>query len=206
MRLIVESPATNLNESLAYYNSLGFICSPWKKNGLCQAKNLTIFLNTSAYSRPCINLLEAKENKLEASPNGTWIKESTEVITEDETSSNSLLGNYAGICIETLDMKASFIFWQAKGFTGNLEPEASWCSLKNKNGDTISLLKANSCPHLFTNPSLAFFNGHQNSKIIRQLKALNVPITQEVIFGEETTADNLVINDPGGLGFFVFND
>lgn len=128
------------------------------------------------------------------------------MIIEDETRSNSLLGNYAGICIETPDMKASFVFWQARGFTGTLEPEASWCSLKNENGDTISLLKANSCPHLFTNPSLAFFNGHQNSKIIRQLKALNVPITQEVIFGEETTADNLVINDPGGLGFFVFND
>jgi hypothetical protein len=53
---------------------------------------------------------------------------------------------------------------------------------------------------------LAFFNGHQNSKIITHLKALNVPIKQEVIFGEETIADNLVINDPGGLGFFIFND
>lgn len=116
------------------------------------------------------------------------------------------MGNYAGICIETPDIKASFIFWQAKGFKGSLEPKASWCNLKNENGDTISLLKANSYPHLFTNPSLAFFNGPQNSKIITQLKALNVPVTQEVIFGEEANADNLVINDPGGLGFFIFND
>ena len=147
MRLIVESPAPDLNESLAYYNSLSFRCSTWKKNGLCQTKNLTIFLNTSAYSRPCINLYEAK------------------------------------------------------GFKGILEPEVSWCSLKNVNGDTISLLKANNCPHLFTNPSLAFFNGHQNSKIITHLKALNVPIKQEVIFGEEIIVDNLVINDPGDWGF-----
>lgn len=206
MRLIVESPAPDLNESLTYYNSLGFRCSTWKKNGLCQTKNLTIFLNTSAYSRPCINLYEAKENKLGASPSGTWVKQEREKLTLIDAKNKSLLGNYGGVCIETLDLNASFIFWQAKGFKGILEPEASWCSLKNENGDTISLLKANSCPHLFTNPSLAFFNGHQNSKIITHLKALNVPIKQEVIFGEEIIADNLIINDPGGLGFFIFND
>jgi hypothetical protein len=27
-----------------------------------------------------------------------------------------LLGNYAGVSIETLDLEASFVFWQAKGF------------------------------------------------------------------------------------------
>ena len=33
-----------------------------------------------------------------------------------------------------------------------------------------------------------------------------IPIRQEVIFGEETIADNIILNDPGGVGFFVFND
>ncbi|MEL0225849.1 MAG: hypothetical protein VW912_04160 [Flavobacteriaceae bacterium] len=83
---------------------------------------------------------------------------------------------------------------------------ASWCQLENKNGDRLSLLKANSCPHLFTNPSLAFFNGQENSTIIQKIRALRLPIKQEVIFGEESSAENLILNDPGGLSFFIFND
>ncbi|MGB0366298.1 MAG: hypothetical protein ACPGC8_01515 [Flavobacteriaceae bacterium] len=90
-----------------------------------------------------------------------------------------MLGNYAGICIETLDIEASFIFWQAKGFKGNFDPNASWCSLKNKNDDSLSFLKANSCPHLFTNPSLAFFNGPKNSEIIQKIKAIDLPIKKK---------------------------
>ncbi len=206
MRLIVESPTPQLQESLSYYKSIGFQCTAWNKGYLCQTQDLTIFLNSNPYSRPCINLLGAQEQKIEASPSGTWVKQEREKLSLPDVKDKSLLGNYGGVCIETLDLNASFIFWQAKGFKGNLEPEASWCSLKNENGDTISLLKANSCPHLFTNPSLAFFNGHQNSGIIQQIKTLKLPIKQEVIFRNETTADNLVISDPGGLGFFIFND
>jgi len=185
-RLIVESPAPHLQESLSYYKKIGFQCTAWQNAYLCQAKNLTVFLNPDPYSRLCINLFGAQQEKITVCPSGTWIKERIENIKDPNFDSNSLLGNYAGICIETLDIEASFIFWQAKGFKGNFDPNASWCSLKNKNGDSLSLLKANSCPHLFTNPSLAFFNGPKNSEIIQKIKAIDLPIKQEVIFGEET--------------------
>ena len=164
------------------------------------------FSQPCSYSRPCLNLFGAQEKKTTVSPSGTWIKERKEKIKYSTIDTKSLLGNYAGVCIETLDIEASFIFWQAKGFKGELNLNASWCSLKNKNGDHLSLLRANSCPHLFTNPSLAFFNGSKNKNIIEQIKSLQIPIAQEVIFGRETTADNLILNDPGGVGFFVFND
>ena len=206
MRLIVESPAPHLKESLPYYKKIGFQCSEWKNAYLCQTKSLTIFLNPDPYSRPCLNLFGAQEKKTTVSPSGTWIKERKEKIKYSNIDTKSLLGNYAGTCIETLDIEAYFIFWQAKGFKGKLNLNASWCELENENGDRLSLLKANCCPHLFTNPSLAFFNGPENSTIIQKIKALRLPVKQEVIFGEESSAENLILNDPGRLGFFVFND
>ena len=206
MRLIIESPAPDVNESLSYYKDVGFQCTNWRKAYLCQVKNLTIFLNPDPYSRPCINLFGAQEEKTTVSPSGTWIKERKENIKYSTPDTKGLLGNYAGVCVETLDLEASFVFWQAKGFKGKLNHNASWCQLENKNGDRLSLLKANSCPHLFTNPSLAFFNGPENSTIIQKIRALRLPIKQEVIFGEESSAENLILNDPEGLSFFIFND
>jgi len=164
------------------------------------------FSQPCSYSRPCLNLFGAQEKKTTVSPSGTWIKERKEKIKYSTIDTKSLLGNYAGVCIKTLDIEASFIFWQAKGFKGKLNLNASWCELENENGDRLSLLKANSCPHLFTNPSLAFFNGPEKSTIIQKIKALRLPVKQEVIFREESSAENQILNDPGGLGFFVFND
>jgi hypothetical protein len=69
-------------------------------------------------------------------------------------------------------------------------------------------MKPFSCPHLFFNPSLTFFNGKENNpKVIQKIRDLNIPITQEITaFNEEGLVDNIIIRDPGGLGFFVFND
>lgn len=206
MRLIVESPAPDVNASLSYYKDIGFESTKWRKAYLCHIKKLTIFLNPDPYSRPCINLFGAQEERTMVSPSGTWVKERKEKIKYSSQDTKSLLGNYAGVCVETLDLEASFIFWQAKGFKGDFDLNVSWCQLENENGDRLSLLKANSCPHLFTNPSLAFFNGPENSAIIQKIKALRLPVNQEVIFGEEASAENLILNDPGGLGFFIFND
>lgn len=206
MRLIVESPAPNLEESLSYYKKIGFQCSAWKNVALCQTKTLTIFLNPDPYSRPCLNLFGAQEKTIEVSPSGTWIKLEQENSDVPHVYKEGLMGNYSSICIETPDLETSFNYWQSKGFMGQLKQNANWCSLKNKNEDLISLLKTKSCPHLFTNPSLAFFNGSKNKTIIQQIKSLMIPIRQEVIFGEETIADNIILNDPGGVGFFVFND
>jgi len=50
---------------------------------------------------------------------------------------------------------------------------------------------------------LAFFNGPENRAIIQKIKALSLPVKQEVIFGEEASTENLILNDPGGLGFFI---
>ena len=68
-------------------------------------------------------------------------------------------------------------------------------------------MKTGSCPHLFFNPSLTYFNGAKNLSIIQQIKTLQIPITEEIThFNKEGIVDNIIIRDPGGLGFFLFSD
>ena len=79
--------------------------------------------------------------------------------------------------------------------------------MRSKAGDSISLLQALQCPHLFFNPSLTYFNGSRNPKIIESIKKQNIEITEEVTeFNSKGEVDNIILRDSGGLGFFVFND
>ncbi|MGB1449961.1 MAG: hypothetical protein ACPG8F_09005, partial [Flavobacteriaceae bacterium] len=145
------------------------------------------------------------QKKIEASPSGTWVKQE-KIRLKNPSNSQSSLGNFHGVCLETLNLKASCSFWKSKDFQGTLSPGASWITLSNTSNHSLSLMQANSCPHLFPTPALAFFNGKHNAAIIQQIKALQLPVLQEVYFNQETTSDNLVLIDPGGLGFFIFND
>jgi hypothetical protein len=68
-------------------------------------------------------------------------------------------------------------------------------------------MKPQTCPHLFFNPSLNFFNGEDNISIISKIRSLDIPITEEIThFNKENKVDNIIIRDPGGYGFFLFND
>ena len=47
----------------------------------------------------------------------------------------------------------------------------------------------------------------KNKEIIENIKQVELPIEEEVIFSaEEKIAQNIILKDPGGLGFFIFND
>ena len=68
-------------------------------------------------------------------------------------------------------------------------------------------MAANSCPHLFFNPSLTYFNSGRNPEVIAGIRAAGIPISEEItIFNKEGRVDNIIIRDPGGYGFFLFND
>ena len=125
MRLIIESPAPNLDKSLSYYKKIGFQCSAWKNGSVCQSKTLTIFLNPSPYSRLCLHLYASPKQAIEVSPSGTWIKLEQENCNILPVNKESLLGNYSGICIETPELEKSFIYWQAKGFMGKLDEKTN---------------------------------------------------------------------------------
>jgi len=119
----------------------------------------------------------------------------------------SLLGNYAGVCIETLYVSKIYEFWNLIGFSSaSKDFSKGWIKMSSGTGDSISLLQAQQCPHLFFNPSLIYFNGSRNPKIIECLKKHNIEITEEITeFSSKGEVHNIILKDSGGLGFFIFN-
>ena len=74
-------------------------------------------------------------------------------------------------------------------------------------GLNVSFMVPNVCPHLFFNPSFTYFNSGKNPEIIAKLREAKVPIKEEItLFNPNGEVDNVILQDPGGFGFFVFND
>ncbi len=229
--LTTHITATNLREkSIHFYRSLEFSIHESGERVFCSAKDIVLEINPDRYTRPGIKLYgENWNDQLDALSElsqihetqndfvlgdfcGSWIylsKKDDSAIRSLELNSNPpMLGNYAGLSLETTDMGRTMEIYQALGFevtTGT--PDQGWILLQNETGFGISLMKPNSCPHLFFNPSMTFFNGQNNLEIIGQIRASMVPIAEEVTyFNKEGIVDNVILRDPGGYGFFIFND
>ena len=105
-------------------------------------------------------------------------------------------------------MTKSAKFWSIFGYeitTG--KEEQGWIVMTKEGFLPISIMKPFACPHLFFNPSLTYFNGGNNLPVIKKIRNLGIPITEEITeFNKEGIVDNVIVRDPGGLGFFVFND
>ncbi|MBK8340962.1 MAG: hypothetical protein IPK99_13610 [Flavobacteriales bacterium] len=144
-------------------------------------------------------------------PSGVWV-----YVMDGEapqlniaTASASLFGNFAGLSLESTDVARSVAFWSAFG----LETQAGgagqgWVSLGMEGWPPVSIMAPLNCPHLFFNPSLTYFNGKEgNPKVIANVRKAGIPITEEIThFNKEGLVDNIIVRDPGGLGFFLFND
>ncbi|MBB6463304.1 hypothetical protein [Flammeovirga kamogawensis] len=119
-----------------------------------------------------------------------------------------LVGTFVGISLESLDLNKSMTFWEQLGFKMAMgDALQGWVSLSNATGDIISVMRAGMCPHQFSNPSLTFFNGDNNLEVIDKVRAANLTIKEEITqFSKEGIVDNIVLEDPDGFGFFVFND
>ena len=229
MDTIVQTPTNNIKESLDFYSKLGFkIVSDQSPTLLSDGKAL-IEINPDRFARAGIKLRNAswKETagKLEkiipviktesgyllSDPNGVWVylEEATHLPDFDLSHIlPSVLGNFAGISLETISIEPSMEIWQLLGFSKSMgSVEQGWLALTNKDSMTVSLMKPLSCPHLFFNPSLTYFNGENNLAIIEKVRQLKIPITEEITyFNDKGIVDNIIIRDPGGYGFFIFND
>ena len=204
--LLVESPLREKNKSIAFYTKLGFDICHEKELYLAKEQRFTILLNPEKKSQPALRLYNAKETKTMVSPSGTLIHLYQEECLYSKGNSRAILGNYCGISLETNSLKDSFTYWRKLGFEGSYSPTPGWIEL-NKVGQQLSIQKTNLCPHSFFNPSLTFFNGQKNKGIIDHIKQVELPIEEEVIFSaEDKIAQNMILKDPGGLGFFIFND
>lgn len=117
-------------------------------------------------------------------------------------------GNYAGLSLESVHIHYSIEFWQNLGFKITMgDPSQGWVALKNEFGFTLSIMAYQACPHLFPIPSISFFNSGKNIPIIEKIKESNIDISEEITrFNKDGVVDNIIVKDPGGLGYFIFND
>lgn len=223
----VVSPGHNLNQSKDFYTSLDFSISVTTDGFIASANELIISVEKNVHIRPGIRLYQVdwsqkvnalaehtivhktEDGHILGDGNGNTIYLSTaekpSFVSKEE---NSSLGGYAGLSIESLHFARSIKIYEALGFEiVQGSPESSWLVMVNKDKLGVSLMKHNTCPHLFFNPSLTFFNGGKNMPVIEKIRSAGIPIAEEItVFNEEGIVDNVIIRDPGGLGMFVFND
>lgn len=227
MQILTQTPTPNLNSSIDFYSKLGF--RQISKNALIFTDGkANIEINPERYARAGFKMfkhtwqeeihllngltkvISTKEGFLFSDPSGVWIylieTESIPAFAIEDISFG-ILGNYMGISLESTYAEKSFEIYQILGFKLTFETTDSGFFAMNAHDFTISIMKPNSCPHLFFNPSLTYFNGKNNQDIIAKIRFLEIPITEEItFFNKEGVVDNIIIRDPGGLGFFVFND
>ena len=229
MKTILQTPTNNLKKSLDFYSKLRFKVISEKDPVIVSDGKIFIEINADRYARAGLKLfsstweavvnqlkkittvIEVENGYLLSDPSGTWIylMETPEILPDTvATAAASVLGNFAGISLETIDIEQSMEIWKLLGFVkSGGDPASGWVSLVNDEHLTISIMKPNSCPHLFFNPSLTYFNGKNNEQVIENIRSLNIPITEEIThFNKEGRVDNIVVRDPGGLGAFIFSD
>ena len=229
MNTIIQTPTNGLPVSLEFYKQLEFNVISEASSTIVTDGKVAIEINPDRYARAGVKLYapswgdkitdlekyttvtKTNEGYLLSDPSGVWmylIEGQSPVPGSPAEKSFSVLGNCAGLSLETTDIERSLSIWQTVGFdniTGAIEQ--GWIACTNAEGHGVSLMKPNACPHLFFNPSLTYFNGKNNIDIIAKIRALNIPITEEIThFNEEGKVDNIIIRDPGGYGFFLFSD
>ena len=229
MRTIIQTPTPNLSESRSFYEQLGYQLVSNNNLNLFTDGTVQIAINPDRFARISIQLYHTdwstilaqlpnntplttiQQGHILSDPNGIYIhllKDNLAVSPSLDKQIKVAPGQFAGISIETLDMKRTTSFWKALGYqlTQGAE-EQGWMTFGNGSGVDVSIMKAGTCPHLFFNPSLTYFNGGNNIATIEKIRKTNIPITEEITqFNPDGLVDNIIIRDPGGLGFFIFND
>ncbi len=224
MKTLIQTPTNSLNNSLEFYSKLKFDVISDENPVIVSDGKAFIQINPDRYARAGIKLfrsswketvskleqlatiVETDDGFLLTDSSGMWIyliETESQFDLQVSATSNSALGNYAGIGLETPEIKRSTEIWTTLGFK---QDDSNWPSFTNKDQVTITLYTPNTCPHLFFNPSLTYFNGSENPEIIEYIRK-HIPITEGIThFSANGEVDNIIIRDPGGLGFFIFND
>ena len=229
MNTYLISPTPKLTKSIDFYDRLGFRIEMSDSGALVSDGQAFLEINTQRYTRAGIvicrdnwdDVISALSDKYPyaitddgyvlSDPSGTWVYLNhgpTKYQLNPQDKSFSLLGNYVGLSLEVLSIENALEFYSLLGFEKSSgSAEQGWVSLKNSDGVAISLMKPLVCPHLFYNPSLTYFNGGNNMEVIDKIRKAEIPITEEIThFNKDGLVDNVILRDPGGFGFFIFND
>jgi len=229
MTTIIHTPTNQLSQSIDFYKKLAYTLVSENNPTVFTDGKAIIEVNPNRFARAGVKIYRASWTKLVEElegitevhkipegyllndGSGCWIyliEAASKLDVTFEENSFAIPGNFAGLSLECPDIQKSFAIWHLLGFEvtmGSLEK--SYVVLKNEEGFVVSLMKPLTCPHLFFNPSMTFFNGGNNLPIIEKIRGANVPIVEEIThFNKEGIVDNIIIRDPGGYGFFIFND
>ncbi len=156
-------------------------------------------------------LILAGDGFISSDPNGVRVyfsETEANINFKPKNESFGMTGNFAGLSIEAHDIDATVEFWEAVGFEKSQgDIEQGWATFSNGSSIDLSIMKPLMCPHLFFNPGMTYFNGGKNLTNIGLIREAGIPIIEEIThFNTDGVADNAIIRDPGGLGFFIFND
>jgi len=229
MKSVIHTPTNNIKESLDFYTSLQFKVISDKDPTVVTDGKAIIEINPDRFARAGLKLYKNTWRKevaelekttavtqletghLLSDASGVWIylvEGSPGFEFEPKESSFAVPGKFAGLSLETTDLARSASIWTALGFTNSAgNTEAPYIACVSEDGLTVSVMKPLNCPHLFFNPSLTYFNGGQNLPVIEKIRKAGIPISEEITyFNKQGIVDNIIIRDPGGYGFFVFND
>ncbi len=227
MASLIHTPTPNLARSKTFFSQLDF--TEFTLDNLTHFTDgkCIIQISTDHFVRPGVKLYQEnwreeldklKDQNIYPIEGGHFLKDPNGVsiylmegqldLPELASFSPSLLGNLAGVGIESVDMKASAAFWEILGFSLSMgSVDQGWFVMQNQEGMGVSFMKALSCPHMFLNPSLTFFNGKNNLTIIEEIRKREIPIEQEItVFNSDGIVDNIILREPGGYGFFIFSD
>ena len=227
--ICITTPCTKPSQSIEFYQKLEFVIVSSAEPILVADAHAIIEINPDRYARAGIKMysdswaemVEALKTKTAVHKldngfllndfNGCWIYLIEDEFEFQEARSDkkaALTGNFAGLSLEASDMARSLEIWKILGFEhASGGPNDSYIVLGHPSGFHVSLMKPLSCPHLFFNPSLTYFNSKTNLSHIEKIREAGIPITEEVtVFNKEGLVDNIIIRDPGGYGFFIFND
>jgi hypothetical protein len=229
MFAIAHTPANQLEDSIGFYEKLGFKKVDGAGMVVYTDGKLILEINPDRKARAGIKIFKSSwANELEhvkkitavhdvssghllSDASGVWIylvNSEPDWKVEKSESSFSALGNFQGLSLETTDLKRSAEIYKALGFTVTFGDESKPFMALALGDFAVNLMNPNMCPHMFFNPSFTYFNGKEgNPKVIAKVRALGIPITEEVTaFNKDGIVDNIIIRDPGGYGFFLFND
>ncbi len=228
MQILIQSPAAKPSQSLSFYESLNFKVISNENPVIVSDGQVHIEINPKKFVRAGIKVFKENWKKdvellktftkvhktdsgfLCSDPSNCWIylEEGTPSVELTKMECFSSLGNFAGMSLESMDIQKSIDIWACLGFEHSMGAiENGWYAMTEKNGFGVSFMTPNSCPHQFYNPSLTYFNGGKNLPVIDKIKLAGIPIAEEIsTFNKEGIVDNVIVKDPGGYGFFIFND
>lgn len=222
---IIHSPTNDLEQSKEFYNKLNFKMISESSPTLFSDGQVFVEVNPDRFARTGLKLygsgwkdivsklpasIEIEGGFIVSDPNGVliYLMESEFEGFEKPEEKTGVTGNFAGLSIEALDIEATCNFWESLGY-GNSQGDISqgWVVYSNGSNVDVSIMKMQTCPHLFFNPGMTYFNGGKNPEIIQKIRDAGIRITEEIShFNANGDVDNIIIQDPGGLGFFLFND